>query len=247
MLNCPHPMVNKIGARVYEDFMNNPAHTERDSKLVRRTTVDLVLEALRQRILSGQLRPGAPLRQEALAEELGVSRIPVREAIRRLEAEGLVSVHAHRGAYVCAISAADVVETFELRLQIEPWLFGEAIRAGGGPLDAARTALEASRHADTAEWGRINWRLHETLYLPARRDLAMTVLRQLHDRGDRYLRFQVVNVPLREQAYAEHLALIEHAEKGDVAGAVKALQAHIRVALEQVVEVVAGLTQAPME
>jgi DNA-binding GntR family transcriptional regulator len=228
--------------------MNDTALPEGDSKLVRRTTADLVLEALRQRILSGQLRPGAPLRQEALADELGVSRIPVREAIRRLEAEGLVSVHAHRGAYVCGISAADVVETFELRLQIEPWLFGEAIRAAGaGRLDAARAALDASRHAEAADWGRVNWRLHEALYLPARRDLAMNVLRQLHDRGDRYLRFQVVNVPLRKQAHAEHLALIEYAEKGDAAGAAKALRAHIQVALEQVVGVVAELTQAPME
>ncbi|ARP80579.1 GntR family transcriptional regulator [Bordetella genomosp. 8] len=225
--------------------MNHPPSPPGDTKLVRRTTVDLVLDALRQQILSGHLRPGAPLRQEALADELGVSRIPVREAIRRLEAEGLVAVHAHRGAYVCGISAGDVVETFELRLQIEPWLFGEAIRAGGGGrLDAARAALEATRHADAADWGRVNWRLHEALYLPARRDLAMNVLRQLHDRGDRYLRFQVVNVPLRQQAHAEHLELIEHAEKGDIKGAVDALRAHIKVALEQVVDVVAELTQA---
>jgi DNA-binding GntR family transcriptional regulator len=169
----------------------------------------------------------------------------VREAIRRLEAEGLVSVHAHRGAYVCAVSAADVIETFELRLQIEPWLFGEAIRAGDGSrLAQARAALEDTRHADAASWGRVNWRLHESLYRPARRELAMTILKQLHDRGDRYLRFQVVNVPLRQQAYAEHLALIEHAEKGDAAGAVKALRAHIQVALEQVVRVVEDLTHA---
>jgi DNA-binding GntR family transcriptional regulator len=219
-----------------------------DRKLVRRTTVDLVLDELRQQILSGQLRPGEPLRQEALAEGLGVSRIPVREAIRRLEAEGLVSVHAHRGAYVCPVSSNDVVETFELRLQVEPWLFGEAIKAGGrAPLAEARAALQDTLHADAAGWGRANWRLHEALYLPARRDLAMAVLKQLHDRGDRYLRFQVVNVPLRQQAYDEHLALIEHAENGDAQGGMKALRTHIRVALEQVVGVVAELTQSATE
>jgi DNA-binding GntR family transcriptional regulator len=219
-----------------------------DRKLVRRTTVDLVLDELRQQILSGQLRPGEPLRQEALAEGLGVSRIPVREAIRRLEAEGLVSVHAHRGAYVCPVSSNDVVETFELRLQVEPWLFGEAIKAGGrAPLAQARAALQDTLHADAAGWGRANWRLHEALYLPARRDLAMAVLKQLHDRGDRYLRFQVVNVPLRQQAYDEHLALIEHAENGDAQGGMKALRTHIRVALEQVVGVVAELTQSATE
>ncbi|ANN79058.1 GntR family transcriptional regulator [Bordetella flabilis] len=225
-----------------------PPPPSSDRKLIRRTTVDLVLDALRQQILSGQLRPGEALRQEALAEELGVSRIPVREAIRRLEAENLVAVHAHRGAYVCGVSSSDVVETFELRLQVEPWLFGEAIKTTGRTsLPEARAALEETLHADAAAWGRANWRLHEALYAPARRDLAMTMLRQLHDRGDRYLRFQVVNLPLRQQAYAEHLALIEHAERGDAQGAMSLLRTHIRVALDQVVEVVAGLTQPSRE
>lgn len=215
-----------------------------DRKLVRRTTVDLVLDELRQHILSGRLRPGEPMRQEALADELGVSRIPVREAIRRLEAEGLVSIHAHRGAYVCAVSSKEAMETFELRMQVEPWLFGEAIKATGpAPLAEARAALASTLQADAASWGRVNWHLHETLYRPAQRDLAMTLLKQLHDRGDRYLRFQVVNVPLRQQAYAEHLALIEFAESGNVAGAVGALREHIRVALEQVVSVVDELMQ----
>jgi DNA-binding GntR family transcriptional regulator len=227
---------------------STPPPPSSDRKLIRRTTVDLVLDALRQQILSGQLRPGEALRQEALAEELGVSRIPVREAIRRLEAENLVAVHAHRGAYVCGVSSSDVVETFELRLQVEPWLFGEAIKVvGRTSLREARAALEETLHADAAGWGRANWRLHEALYAPARRDLAMTMLRQLHDRGDRYLRFQVVNLPLRQQAYAEHLALIEHAESGDAQGAMRLLRTHIQVALEQVVDVVAGLTQASTE
>jgi DNA-binding GntR family transcriptional regulator len=216
-----------------------------DRKLVRRTTVDLVLEDLRQHILSGRLSPGAPMRQEALAEELGVSRIPVREAIRRLEAEGLVSIHPHRGAYVCAVSASEVVETFELRLQVEPWLFGEAIKAGtrGQPLEAARQALADTAQADAANWGRVNWQLHECLYRPARRELATTVLKQLHDRGDRYLRFQVVNLPLHQQAHAEHLALIELAESGDAAGGARALRKHIQVAMDQVVGVVEELLQ----
>jgi DNA-binding GntR family transcriptional regulator len=216
-----------------------------DRKLVRRTTVDLVLEELRQHILSGRIAPGAPIRQEALADELGVSRIPVREAIRRLEAEGLVFIHAHRGAYVCGVSAGEVVETFELRLQIEPWLFGEAIKAAprGERLAEARQALEDTEKADAAGWGRANWRLHESLYRPSGRDLAMTMLKQLHDRGDRYLRFQVVNLPLRQQAHAEHLALIELAESGDAAAAMRALRKHIQVAMDQVVGVVEELIQ----
>ncbi|OWT69140.1 MULTISPECIES: GntR family transcriptional regulator [unclassified Achromobacter] len=226
--------------------MNLPARSAPggDRKLVRRTTVDLVLDELRQQVLSGRLRPGEPLRQEALADELGVSRIPVREAIRRLEAEGLVSIHAHRGAYVIPLSTSEVVQTFELRMQVEPWLFGAAIEARGtGRFKEARTALAGMLHADAASWGELNWQFHEILYRPAERELAMNMLKQLHDRGDRYLRFQVVNVPLRQQAHAEHQALIEYAEQGQVEAAVRALREHIRVALEQVLHVVADLTQ----
>ena len=79
-------------------------------RLVRKTAVDLVVDALRDRILSGSLPPGSALRQELLAEELGVSRLPVREAIRQLSAEGLVDMIAHRGAYVSMLSRAEVQE-----------------------------------------------------------------------------------------------------------------------------------------
>lgn len=223
-----------------------PSAPPADSRPYRRNTVEVVLDQIRQRILSGQLRPGEPIRQETLAGELGVSRIPVREAIQRLEVEGLVSIQAHRGAYVCGVSAAEAVETFELRMQVEPWLFGEAIKAGGraGRLAEAHQALELTLHAEPADWGRANWRLHEALYLPARRELAMSMLKQLHDRGDRYLQFQMVHVPQEKPAYAEHLALIELAEDGDVEAAQRALREHIRVAMEQVVGAVEAYTRS---
>ena len=75
----------------------------------------------------GRHPPGEPLRQELFAEELGVSRIPVREALRLLSAEGLVDTIAHRGAFVTMLSRAEVQEFFELRLRLEPWILREAI------------------------------------------------------------------------------------------------------------------------
>src|SRR6185437_16206705 len=83
------------------------------------TLAGATLQAIRERILSGAYAEGDPLRQDAIAAELGVSRIPVREALRQLEAEGLVTFSPHRGAVVSTFSIGEIEELFELRAQIE--------------------------------------------------------------------------------------------------------------------------------
>ena len=88
------------------------------------TAQDLVLSALRDAILSGALAPGARLRQEELADVFGTSRIPVRESLRALEYEGLVSSEPHRGFTVTALDADDVEEVYDLRILLE----GHAVR-----------------------------------------------------------------------------------------------------------------------
>jgi DNA-binding GntR family transcriptional regulator len=95
----------------------------------RLTVVDQVADALRARILSGGLPEGRQLRQETLAAELGVSRIPLREAFRRLEAEGLLTIAPHRGAVVSVLSLEEIAELFDLRAMIEPDLIARACRA----------------------------------------------------------------------------------------------------------------------
>src|SRR5450830_1066952 len=97
-------------------------------RIVRKTAVELVVEKLRHRILNGMLTPGSQLRQEALAEELGVSRIPLREAFRLLSSEGLVEQKSHRSVMVSLLSAGEVEELFDIRLRLEPWLLYEAAR-----------------------------------------------------------------------------------------------------------------------
>src|SRR4051812_19263611 len=82
-------------------------------------TVDAVTQTLRQAILRGSLASGQILRQESIATQLGVSRLPVREAIRQLNSEGLVQVTAHRGAVVVALSADDIREIYDIRVGLE--------------------------------------------------------------------------------------------------------------------------------
>ncbi|WP_186056585.1 GntR family transcriptional regulator [Burkholderia gladioli] len=194
---------------------SSPARSPSSGKLVRSTTVDLALEAIRGKILRGELPPGAPLRQEALAEELGVSRVPVREAITRLQGEGFVTIIPHKGAYVCAISADEVRETFE----------------------AARALVLQMDEATETTWGQLNWRFHETLYAPSGLDLAIETLRRLNDRNERYFRFQVVNVPIREHTRREHLEMIELSRARDVRGGAALLREHLQHAMRDIVGV----------
>jgi DNA-binding GntR family transcriptional regulator len=216
-----------------------PAAELAPRKIVRTTTVELVTDAIRQRILSGELAPGEALRQEALADELGVSRVPIREAITRLTGEGLLTVVPHKGAYVCELSIDEVEESFDIRLRLEPWLFSEAIaRITEAEIGKAEKLVKEMDKANEAQWGQLNWRFHETLYLPAQRDITLQMLRVLHDRSDRYFRFQVVKVPIREQSHDEHMALVEACRARDAKRGAKLLEQHIRTAAQQIVAMV---------
>src|SRR5688572_3927025 len=93
----------------------------------RQTIASQALEALRTQILRGHFPDGEALRQDALARQLGVSRIPIREALRQLEAEGLVTFTPHRGAVVSKLSLEEIDEVFELRAETETGLLRRAI------------------------------------------------------------------------------------------------------------------------
>ena len=211
-------------------------------KIVRPTTVELVTRAMRQMILSGSLAPGEVLRQEALAEELGVSRVPIREAITRLRSEGLLEVVPHKGAYVRDLSIEEVRETFEIRLKLEPWIFAEAIaRIDDHEIGKAeQLVVEMDRSSDD-EWGRLGWRFHETLYRPAQREITLEMLRVLNDRSDRYFRYQVAKLPIRKQAYDEHMQLVNACRKRDVKAGARLLQEHLEQASKQIVAIVESL------
>lgn len=210
-----------------------------DGRIQRKTAVDLVVESLRSRILRGELAPGSALRQEALAEELGVSRIPLREAIRLLSTEGLVDLQPHRGAYVSSLSLAEVREFFELRRRLEPWLLEDAVpRISPAQLDHADALVAAMDRASDDDWSGLNWRLHETLYAPADRPLTLNIVRALHEKSERYFRFQVMNAPIRQQAHDEHQEIVSQCRRRQPERAKAALEQHIDLAARQIIEIV---------
>ncbi len=166
-------------------------------------------DAIRERILHGVYPAGQPLRQDAVAEQLGVSRIPVREALRLLEAEGLVTFNPHRGAVVSTLSIAEIQELYELRAEIEADLIVRAIpRITDEQIDRAEEVLDtyeaALRNGQVAGWGGLNWKFHSTLYAPANRPVTMGVVHRLHQHTDRYSRMQLALTHGESRAISEH-------------------------------------------
>ena len=198
----------------------------------RQTIASMTVEALRERILRGDYPEGAPLRQDAIADELGVSRIPVREALRQLESEGLITFSPHRGAVVPALSLEAIEEIFELRAGIERELLRRAMpHIAAAQLQRAADVLDAYDAAlargEVAAWGALNWQFHSTLYAPAARPLTMGIVQRLHHQCDRYLRMQLALTHGESRAREEHRAILAAARRRDARAACTLLGRHI--------------------
>lgn len=198
----------------------------------RKTVAMLTLEAVRERILRGEYPEGAPLRQDALAEELGVSRIPVREALRQLESEGLVTFSPHVGAIVSTLSLEEIKELFEVRAMFEGDLLRRAFpHLSTEHLDRAEEILDqyerAFQRGEMGVWGALNWQFHSTLYVPANRPLTNNIVQQLHNHSDRYLRMQLALTHGESRANQEHRAILRAVREGDEQHGVSLLTSHI--------------------
>jgi DNA-binding GntR family transcriptional regulator len=201
-------------------------------RLQRQTVASMTLDAIRDGILHGHYTEGEPLRQDALADELGVSRIPIREALRQLETEGLVTFNPHRGAIVSSLSLAEIEEVFELRATIEPDLLRRAMpHLTTYQLDQADEVLDryavALRTGDVSQWGELNWQFHASLYAPAERPITMGIVQRLHQQSDRYLRMQLALTHGETRANEEHRAIAAAARAHDTKRACQLVRDHI--------------------
>lgn len=207
----------------------------------RKTVVDLAVEELRERILRGDYAEGAPLRQDALAGDLGVSRIPIREALRQLEVEGLVTFSPHAGAVVSTLSLDEIAELFELRAMLEADLMRKAVpNLTRDDVERANTILEAYDAAfargDVAEWGALNWEFHSTLLAAANRPRTLNILSMLHNQSDRYTRMQLTLTHGESRASGEHKSIARAAAQGDVETAARRIQSHVENAGRSLVD-----------
>jgi DNA-binding GntR family transcriptional regulator len=205
---------------------------EQDLPIQRQTVTTLAADRLREKILRGAYPEGVPLRQDALATELGVSRIPVREALRQLEVEGLVTFSPHVGAVVSTLSLGEIMELFDVRALLESDVLRRSIpRLRPADLERAAEILDAYeaafRGGDVATWGVLNWRFHSTLLGAADRPLTMGLLQTLHNQSDRYTRLQLSLTHGETRADEEHRAILKAVREGDIDGACAGLRDHV--------------------
>jgi DNA-binding GntR family transcriptional regulator len=192
-----------------------------------------VVETLREKILSGEIKAGEPLRQAALAEELNVSRIPVREALLQLEAEGLVSFEPHKGATATELNADQVDELFELRAMLEgnllaaslPLLTEAKLAQATDILSKLDKALGKENAANT--WSELNSSYHNCLYSAANRPQTQDLVNTLNKNADRYIRMHLLWAGGISKAGPEHNQLLEFCKSGDIEQAVAILKQHI--------------------
>jgi DNA-binding GntR family transcriptional regulator len=205
-----------------------------------------IADRLRAAILSGRLAAGTRINQDRMAAEHGVSHIPVREALRRLEAEGLVTFAPRRGFFVARLSAADAAELGEMRAALEPLALRLALpRLGDAALDAAEAAIEASeRAADLAAWAKWNWRFHRGLYAPCARPRLLETLENLWRGADRYLRVVWQAADWQERSQREHRAILRACRKGDGEKAAALVAGHVTAATAALVAILAEAEEA---
>jgi DNA-binding GntR family transcriptional regulator len=185
-----------------------------------RTKADLVHEELRARLLRGDLQPGDRVPIATLARELGVSQIPVREGVKRLEAEGLLVFETHKGAVVPRLAASDVEETFAIRAELE----GLAVRRAAQTITAEQLADlrailddmgRAAAAGDAEAYGRGNRAFHLTIYRcqPYRR--LTTMIEALWDQTDWCRRIFARDAGSVAASAGEHEAILAALERGD--------------------------------
>jgi DNA-binding GntR family transcriptional regulator len=184
---------------------------------------EAVYQQLRTAILSGVFRPGQSLRQEDVAAQLGVSRGPLREALPKLEAEGMIVSLPHRGYTVVSLALEEIAEIFELRAMLEASLAGLAAKARDEQtlqklreLDAAMRALtSATEPAARLPWFDLNYEFHTTLLACAGRKHHLRILELVRARAEPYVRMETNLTGNLDEAHAEHCGLLEAFAAGD--------------------------------
>jgi DNA-binding GntR family transcriptional regulator len=178
-----------------------------------RTLSDRLVEVLRDIILSGTIESELPIRQDALAAELRVSKIPLREALARLEQDGLVVSQPNRGFFVRPMSPEEAEEVYALRLKLEPEAAAEAcLKATPADQEKARQALaafdiEAVAHKPTV--GAANRAFHLALVQPCGKRLTTDMVARLHVLADRYVRKHLEPKGRVLRAEAEHHDMLD--------------------------------------
>lgn len=204
--------------------------------LVVQTLSEQIFTLVRDRIIAGRIPSDMPIRQDALASELGVSKIPLREALARLEQEGLLVSYANRGFFVRSLSAEEAEEVYALRLILEPDAVGAASKVATPEHKAAAAqALEALDKAMVSNKelvGGLNRAFHMSLIRPLGRPLTSQIIERLNIISERYVGKHLEPAGRDDRAHKEHLAMLELWSQGKEKAVAAMVYDHIASTLE---------------
>jgi len=191
--------------------------------------MEIAYAEIRRRILEGSLPEGGPIRQDDIAAQTGVSKIPVREALMRLQSEGWVSFTRNVGAVVTSLSVSDYVEMLDMRIALECRALELAVpQMAPSDLAQARELLDAYGAAGTPQqWSDLNFRFHQCLYNPSGRPRLVAMAQSVQERMGRLMRLRVTMASEHARSTAEHAAILGACQAGEAKLAVRLLKKHI--------------------
>ena len=206
-----------------------------EGAIVVQTLADRIFAIVRERIIAGVIPADRTIRQDALAAELGVSKIPLREAMARLEQEGLLLGVANRGYMISALSAAQAEDIYGLRLKLEPSAAARAALVADdedrAALVAAFEALDQAAATDLARVAICNRRFHMAMVRPTRRPLTIQLIRQLALLAERYVVAHLQPAGRDARAHLEHREQLDAFLARDADRVQALLEMHIRSTL----------------
>ena len=200
-------------------------------------TTESIANVLRNDILQGIYKSNAPLRQDEIAARFGVSKIPVREALQQLKAEGLVTFFPNRGAVVSTLSSAEVDEIYAMRIALETLALQRAIpHLTIADLARAEALLnQLDQEPQVTRWGELNWEFHALLYRPANLPRLMSWMATLHTNVARYMLLYLAGMEYQAASQQEHRAILAACRQGEINLACERLRRHLQTAADQLV------------
>jgi DNA-binding GntR family transcriptional regulator len=193
---------------------------------------DKIAGQLRSDILGGRLAPGERIMQEVLAEQFGASRMPVREALRILQSDGLVTLISNSGAWVSKLSMAECAEAYEIRERLEPLLIRESIPLlSDHEIDVLTGLVEAlEENTDVEMFLRLDRQFHLLSYSAAPTAIVSEIIHRLWNTTQHYRRAftLLMNSERRQITTYEHRLLIDAIQRRDTDEAERTLLGHIR-------------------
>lgn len=206
------------------------------------TVADRISAILREAIVGGALPGGTVLRQDELAARFGFSRMPVRDALRQLETEGLVTIHPTKGASVALMDGKEIREIYAVRelLEIEALRLSCPKLTEGNLRDAAEILDQIDAEADVARWGTLNAAFHSALYSRCGNDRLLVLIDAHHNAADRYVRMLLSSFDYHGRSQTEHRDLLAACRSRDAEKAAAILRSHLRDGSETLVHAVQG-------